>query len=160
MSHGASTDCEDPPRMSPAVFIGSAHDGGCIFVPTPGMPTPSLVHVKPTMGPLSPTPHEEAVQIEQIPGEDIKPMEGLRRSRRSPAQAPDCRTGDSKMRPVRAYGWKRKGQQHKVELQDLGCWNLPDSRFVVFRMTEIRVFIDEEVLENRRKYGISNGEKE
>jgi len=27
-------------------------------------------------------------------------------------------------------------------------------------MTEIRVFIDEKVLENRRKYGVSNGEKE
>ena len=47
MSHGASTDYEDPPRMSPLVFSGSAHDGGCIFVPTPGMATPPLVHVDP-----------------------------------------------------------------------------------------------------------------
>ena len=38
-------------------------------------------------------------------------------------------------------------------MQDLGFWNLPDNRFVVFWMTKIRVFIDEKVLENRRKYG-------
>nr|POE73704.1 hypothetical protein CFP56_73394 [Quercus suber] len=73
-SHGASTDYEDPPRMSPLVFSGSAYDGGCIFVPTPGMPTPPLVHVDPTMLASSPTPHEEAVQIEQILAEDIEPV--------------------------------------------------------------------------------------
>ncbi|KAL0002118.1 hypothetical protein SO802_015899 [Lithocarpus litseifolius] len=61
MSHGASKDYEDPLRMSPLVFSGSAHDGGCIFVPTPGIPTPPLVHVEPTMGPSSLNPHEEAV---------------------------------------------------------------------------------------------------
>ena len=79
-ARGASTDYEDPPRMSPPVFSGSAHDGGCIFVPTPGMPTPPLVYVEPTMSTSSPTPHEEAVQIEQIPAEDIEPVVGLRRS--------------------------------------------------------------------------------
>ena len=79
-SRGASTDYEDLPRMSPPVFSESAHDGGCIFVPTPSMPTPPLVHVEPTMGTSSPTPHEEAVQIEQISAEDIKPVEGLQRS--------------------------------------------------------------------------------
>ena len=63
MARGASTNYEDPPRMSPPVFSGSAHDGGCIFVPTPGMPTPPLVHMEPTMPTSSPTPHEEAVQI-------------------------------------------------------------------------------------------------
>ena len=52
---GASPDYEDPPRMSPPVFSGSAHDGGCIFVPTPGMPTPPLVHVDPSMATSSPT---------------------------------------------------------------------------------------------------------
>ena len=106
-SHGASTEYADPPRMSPAVFSGSAHDGGCIFVPTPGMPTPPLVHVDPTMSASSATPHEDAVQIEQIPAEDIEPVqieqipaediapvEGLRRSRRPPAHAPSCGTGD------------------------------------------------------------------
>ena len=61
---GASTDYEDLPHMSPPVFSGSAHDGGCIFVPTPGMLTPPLVHVEPTMPTSSPTPHEEAIQIE------------------------------------------------------------------------------------------------
>ena len=48
-AHGASTNYEDPSHMSPLVFSGSAHDGECIFVPTPGMPTPPLVHVDPTM---------------------------------------------------------------------------------------------------------------
>ena len=80
--------------MSPPVFSGSGHDGGCIFVPTPGMPTPPLVHVEPTMPTSSPTPHEEAVQIEQIPAEDIEPVVGLRRSRRPPTHAPNCGTGD------------------------------------------------------------------
>ena len=64
MSHGASMDYEDLSRISPLVFSGSAYDGGCIFVPTPNMPTPPLVHVEPSVGPSSPTPHEEAVQIE------------------------------------------------------------------------------------------------
>ncbi|KAK7820011.1 methylsterol monooxygenase 2-2, partial [Quercus suber] len=45
-SRGASIDYEDPPRMSPPIFSGSAHDGECIFVPTPSMPTPPLVHTK------------------------------------------------------------------------------------------------------------------
>ena len=52
------------------------------------------MHVEPTMSTSSPTPHEEAVQIEQIPVEDIEPVVGLRRSRRPPAYALDCRTGD------------------------------------------------------------------
>ena len=93
-SHGASTDYEGPPCMSPPVFSGSAHDGGCIFVPTPGMPTPPLVHVDPTMLASSQTPYGEAVQIEQIPAEDIEPVEALRRLRRPRAHAPDCGTGD------------------------------------------------------------------
>ena len=80
--------------MSPPVFSGFAHDGGCIFVPTPGMLSPPLVHVESTMPTSSPTPHEEAVQIEQIPVEDIEPVVGLRRSRRPPRHAPNCETGD------------------------------------------------------------------
>ena len=94
MARGASTDYEDPLRMSPPVFSVSAHDGGCIFVPTPGMLTPPLVHVEPTMPTSSPTPHEEAVQIEQILAEDIEPVVGLQRSQRPPAHAPNFRTGD------------------------------------------------------------------
>ena len=93
-ARGASTDYEDPPHMLPSDFIGFAYDGGCIFVPTLGMPTPSLVHVEPTMSTSSPTPHEEAVQIEQIPVEDIEPVVSLRRSRHPPGHASDCRTGD------------------------------------------------------------------
>nr|POE82579.1 isoform 2 of methylsterol monooxygenase 2-2 [Quercus suber] len=95
MSCGASTDYEDPPHMSPPVFSGSAHDGGCIFVPTPGMPIPPLVHVEPTMATSSPTPHEDAIQIEQISVEDIEPVEGLWRSRHPPTHAPNCGTGDA-----------------------------------------------------------------
>ena len=91
---GASTDYEDPPRMSPPVFSGSTYDGGCIFVPTPGMPTPRLVHVEPTMPTSSLTPHEEAIQIEQISVEDIEPVVGLRRLRHPSAHAPNCETGD------------------------------------------------------------------
>ena len=84
----------DSTIMSSPVFSGSAHDGGGIFVPTPGMPTPPLVHAEPTMGPSPPIPYEEVVQIEQIPGEDIQSMEGLRRSRRLLVHPPDCGTGD------------------------------------------------------------------
>ena len=94
MARGASTDYEDPPRMSPPVFSESAYDGGCIFVPTPGMPTPPLMHEEPTMPTSSPTPHEEAVQIKQIPAEDIEPVVGLRRLRCPSAHAPKCGTGD------------------------------------------------------------------
>ena len=61
MSRGASMGYEDPRRMSPPIFNGSAHNGGCIPIPTPGMPTPPLVHMEPSMGPSSPTSHEEAV---------------------------------------------------------------------------------------------------
>ena len=42
----------------------------------------------------SQTPHEEAVQIEQIPAEAIEPVEGLRRLRCSRAHAPDYGTDD------------------------------------------------------------------
>ena len=94
MSCGASMDYEDPPRMSPPVFSGSDHNGGCPFVPTPSMPSPPLVHVEPTMATSSPTPHEQVVQIEQIPAEDIESVKGLRRLQRLPGHAPDCETGD------------------------------------------------------------------
>ena len=93
-ARGASTDYKDPPRMSPPVFSGSAHDGGCIFVPTPGMPTPPLAHVEPTMPTSSLTPYEKAIQIEHILAEDIEPVVGLRRSRRPPTHAPNCGIGD------------------------------------------------------------------
>ena len=63
MSRGASTDYEDPSRMLPTVFSGFAHDDGCIFVPTLGMPTPPLMHVEPTIGPSSRIPHEEAYRL-------------------------------------------------------------------------------------------------
>ena len=80
--------------MSPLVFKGSAYNGGRIFVPTLRMPTSPLVHVEPTMGPSSPTPHKEAVQIVQILDQDIKLVQGLQRSQHLPAYAPDCKTSD------------------------------------------------------------------
>ena len=46
------------------------------------------------MSTSSPTPHDEAVQIELIPVEDIEPVVGLRRSRRPLAHASDCGIGD------------------------------------------------------------------
>ena len=70
------------PVCRPPVFSGSARDGGYIFVPTLGMPTPPLVHVEPTMTTSSPTLYKDAVQIEQIL------VEGLRRSRCPPAHTP------------------------------------------------------------------------
>ena len=77
MSRGASTDYEDSPHMLPLVFSGFAHDGGCIFVPTLGMPTPLLVHVEPTMATSTTTSHKEVVQIEQMLAEAIESVEGL-----------------------------------------------------------------------------------
>ena len=62
-ARGASTDYKDPSRMSPPVFSGSAHDGGCIFVPTPGMPTPPLAHVEPTMPTSSLIPYEKVYKL-------------------------------------------------------------------------------------------------
>ena len=37
-----------PTWLSPLLFSGSAHDGGYIFVPTPGRPTPLIVQAEPT----------------------------------------------------------------------------------------------------------------
>nr|POF21923.1 abc transporter c family member 10 [Quercus suber] len=105
MTHSASMDYEGPPRMSPPVFCGFAHDGGCIFVPTPRIPTPPLVHVDPTMATSSPAPHEEAVQIERIPAEDIEPVEGLQRSRCPLAHALDCGTSDDFEEEVYVDQW-------------------------------------------------------
>ena len=63
LSHGTSTKYKDPPSMSPLVFSGSTHDGGYIFVPTPGMPTPPLVHVESTMVTLSPPPTKRLYKL-------------------------------------------------------------------------------------------------
>ena len=45
--------------------------------PHQGMPTLPVVHMESTMPTSSPTPHEEAIQIEQIPAKDIEPVVGL-----------------------------------------------------------------------------------
>nr|POE96374.1 myosin-11 [Quercus suber] len=58
-----------PTLLSPPLFSGSTHEGGCIFVPTPGRPTPPVVQVKPTQEPSLPNPDEPAAQIEQIRSE-------------------------------------------------------------------------------------------
>nr|POE85728.1 hypothetical protein CFP56_07188 [Quercus suber] len=90
---------------------GSAHKGGCIFVPTPGRPTPPIVQAEPTQEPSLPNPDEPAVQIEQIRSENIEPVYGLRRSLRTDIHSPSCQTG--KTRPAKAVveevGKKQEG---------------------------------------------------
>ena len=85
-----------PTRLSPLLFTDSAHDGGYIFVPTPGRPTPPVVQAEPTQDPSLPNPDEPAAQIEQIQGENIVPVHGLRRSLRTDIHPPGCGTGDGK----------------------------------------------------------------
>nr|POE71635.1 hypothetical protein CFP56_48967 [Quercus suber] len=97
-----------PTRLSPPLFSGSAHDGGCIFVPTPGRPTPPVVQAEPTQDPSLPNPDEPAAQIEQIQSENIEPIHGFRRSLRIDIHPPGCGTGDGKTRPTKAAVRKRK----------------------------------------------------
>lgn len=49
-----------PTHMSPPLFTKSAHEGGCIFVPSPSQPTPPLAHAKPTQESSLLNPHEPA----------------------------------------------------------------------------------------------------
>ena len=60
-----------PTQLSPPLFGGSAHDSGCIFVPTPGRPIPPVVQAEPTQDPSLPNLDEPAAQIEQIQSENI-----------------------------------------------------------------------------------------
>uniref|UniRef100_A0A7N2N0E0 Uncharacterized protein n=1 Tax=Quercus lobata TaxID=97700 RepID=A0A7N2N0E0_QUELO len=92
----ASPRSPPPTRLSPPLFIGSAHDGGCIFVPTPGQPTPPIVQAEPTQDPSLPNPDESTTQIKQIQSENIVLVHGLRRSLRTNIHPPGHGTGDSK----------------------------------------------------------------
>ncbi|KAL0015162.1 hypothetical protein SO802_002231 [Lithocarpus litseifolius] len=83
-----------PTRLSPPLVSGSAHDGGCIFVPTPGRTTPPVVQPEPTQEPSLPNPDEPTAQIEQIGSENIERVHGLRRSLRTDIHPPGCGTGD------------------------------------------------------------------
>ena len=83
-----------PTRLSPPLFSGSAHNSGCIFVPTPGRPTPPIVQAEPTQDPSLPNPDEPSAQIEQIPSDNIEAVHGLRRSLRTDIHPPGCGTGD------------------------------------------------------------------
>ena len=85
-----------PTQLSPLLFSGSAHDGGCIFVPTPSRPSPPIVQAEPTQDPSLPNPDKLAAQIEQIRSENIEPVHGLRRSLRIGVHPPSCRIGDDK----------------------------------------------------------------
>ena len=85
-----------PTRLSPPLFSGSAHEGGCIFVPTPGQPTPPVVQVEPTQEPSLPNPGEPAAQIDQIQSENIELVHGLRKSLLIDIHPPGSRTSDSK----------------------------------------------------------------
>ena len=85
-----------PTRLSPPLFSGSAHDGGCIFVPTPSQPTPPVVQAEPTQDPSLPNPDELVAQIEQIQSENIDLVHGLRISLRIDINPPGYGTSDSK----------------------------------------------------------------
>ena len=85
-----------PTQLSPPLFGGSAHDSGCIFVPTPGRPTPPVVQAEPTQDPSLPNLDEPTAQIEQIQSENIVLVHGLRRSLHINIHPPSCGTGDSK----------------------------------------------------------------
>uniref|UniRef100_A0A7N2L136 Uncharacterized protein n=1 Tax=Quercus lobata TaxID=97700 RepID=A0A7N2L136_QUELO len=61
-----------PTRPSPSLLSGSAHEGGCIFAPTPSLPTPPVVQAEPTQEPSLPNPDESAAQIEQMRNENIE----------------------------------------------------------------------------------------
>ena len=92
-----------PTPLSPPLFSGSAHAGGCIFVPTPGRPTPPVVQAEPTQEPSLPNPDEPAAQIDQIRSENIEPVHGLRRSLRTDIHPPGCGTGDGKYHAFPCY---------------------------------------------------------
>nr|POF03394.1 hypothetical protein CFP56_60583 [Quercus suber] len=77
-----------PTQLSPPLFSGFAHDGGYIFVPTLGWPTPPVVQAKPTLDHSLPNPDEPTTQIEQIQSENIEPVHGLRRSLPTDVQPP------------------------------------------------------------------------
>nr|POE96377.1 hypothetical protein CFP56_53950 [Quercus suber] len=83
-----------PTPLSPPLFNGSAHEGGCIFVPTLGRLTPPVVQAEPTQEPSLPNPNEPAAQIEQIRSENIEPVHGLRRSLCTDIHPPGCGTSD------------------------------------------------------------------
>ena len=85
-----------PTWLSPPLFGSSAHDSGCIFVPTPGRLTPPIVQAEPTQDPSLPNPDESAAQIEQIQSKNIVPVHGLRRSLRTDIHPSSCGTGDDK----------------------------------------------------------------
>ncbi|KAL4619786.1 hypothetical protein ACB092_06G105300 [Castanea dentata] len=91
-----------PTWLSPLLFSGSAHDGGYIFVPTLGQPTPPVVQAKPTQDPSLPNLDEPTAQIEQIRSENIEPAHGLRRSLRTNIHPPSCGIGDGKTRLAKA----------------------------------------------------------
>ena len=92
-----------PTPLSPPLFSGSTHEGGCIFVPTPGRPTPPVVQAEPTQEPPLPNPYEPAAQIEQIRSENIEPVYGLQRSLRTDIHPPDCGTGHGKYHAFPCY---------------------------------------------------------
>ena len=66
-----------PTRLTPPLLGGSTHDGGFIFVPIPGRPTPPVDQAKPTQDPSLPNPEKLAAQIEWIQSENIVPVHGL-----------------------------------------------------------------------------------
>nr|POE76726.1 hypothetical protein CFP56_76677 [Quercus suber] len=96
-SHAQAGPRSPPPTLLfPPLLSGSTHEGGCIFIPTPGRPTPLVVQVEPTQEPSLPNPDEPAAQIDQKRSENIELVHGLRRSLRTNIHPPGYGTGDSK----------------------------------------------------------------
>ena len=104
-TYGAQATPQSPPptRLSPPLFIGSAHNDGCIFVPTPGRLIPPIVQAEPTQDPSLPNPDESAAQIEQIGSENIVPIHRLRSSLRTDIHPPGCGTGHGKYHDLWKY---------------------------------------------------------
>ena len=105
-SHAQASPQSPPPtRLSPPLFSGSAHDGGCIFAPTPGQPTPPIVQAEPIQDPSLPNPEKLATQIEQIRSENIELVHGLWRSLRTDIHPPGYGTGDGKYHDLWKHLW-------------------------------------------------------
>ena len=118
----ASPRSPPPTQLSPPLFTNSTHDNGCIFVPTPGRPTPPVVQAKPTQDLSLPNPNKSAAQVEQIRSENIVPVHGLRRSLRTNIDPLGCGTSDGKHHDLWKYLWN---PQTKHNYKRFLLWFIP-----------------------------------
>ena len=103
----AQAGLQSPPPtwLSPPLLGGSAHNGGSIFVPTPGRLTLPVVQAEPTQDPSLPNPDEPTAQIEQIQSENIVPVHGLQRSLCTDIHPPGYGTDDGKYHDLWKHLW-------------------------------------------------------